>query len=523
MKETLGKYRIKGELGKGGFATVYLAENTMLGTSVALKVLNPTLASDERFIRRFQEEARHAAALTHPNIVRIIDFEEDNGRFFITMDYVDGTDLQKQMQKGLLPLEQVVDIAQKIGAALDYAHSKQLIHRDVKPSNILLGDDGAVKLTDFGIVRAAEGTRLTTSGAMIGTAVYMSPEQTRGIELDGRSDLYSLGVMLYEMVTGQVPFTGETPVTVGYKHVQEPPPAPSSLNPRAGGAIEAVLLRALAKERGERYQTGEELGAGLETAVNELHDNTLNALYEKACALQAERQFETALQEMQKLEAMKPDYQDAAQRIAQIEASQQRQWVYDAMDEQWQTVYAQATEILAAEPDFPDEKKLLQRIIKPQPQKPQIIEKVVEKEVVVVQTRWDWTNMLRVSGLMLLTAAIFFGYWLADFQALSTNAGFADISTSGLTAVKYGFVRDYIVATVAFMCIYAILLIVPYMIKRTFVWLPVVRILWIITVGVWMSTLSANLGVSTGPWAIFIGLACLLVAESVQLFWNSED
>lgn len=516
MEQTFGKYQVQKELGQGGFATVYLARNTMLGTDVALKVLNPTLAQDDKFIRRFQEEARQAALLQHPNIVRIIDFEEANGRFFITMDYVPGTDLQKHLQKEtLLPLEQIVDILQQMGDALDYAHSKGLIHRDVKPSNILLGADGVVKLTDFGIVRAAEGTRLTTSGAMMGTAVYMSPEQTRGIELDGRSDLYSLGVVAYELATGLVPFSGETPVTVGYKHVQEPPQMPSSLNPRASGAIEVVLLKALAKDPDDRYQTGKELAAAMKTAVVDLQDNTLTTLYEKACALQAERQFEAALQEMEMLAVMQPNYRDTTQRIADIQASQQRQQQYLELTEHWQIAQLLATDILTTEPNFPDEKQILQQV-----------NGNLRVDISVVQPRWYWVNMLRISGFTFLIAAIFFGFWVkgnsSDIKSLDWSSQFGAV-TSGISNIS-------IITTIVFICLYVFLLIMQRVAKKITITilLPIIRLLLIFATGIWILinpiTAKQNFLYSTGPWLVILGISCLLVSEFVELFvyWRQD-
>ncbi|MEJ2746545.1 MAG: serine/threonine-protein kinase, partial [Anaerolineae bacterium] len=253
-ERTLGKYRLLEQLGKGGFSTVYRAENMSLGNEVALKILDPVLAKDESFVRRFRREARRTALLDHPNIVRVLDLDQANGEFFIAMEYVPSKDLRDLLSTGeLMPLDQVVSITRQLGAALDYAHAHGLVHRDVKPGNVLVREDGTVKLTDFGLVHASEGSRLTQTGTTMGTPSYMSPEQTRGTEVDGRADLYALGVMVYEFITGRVPFQGDTPVSTAYMHVHEPPPLPSTINQRAGGAIEAVLLKALAKNPDDRY------------------------------------------------------------------------------------------------------------------------------------------------------------------------------------------------------------------------------------------------------------------------------
>ncbi len=511
MNETWGIYDIQRELGHGGFATVYLAENRMLGTPVALKVLEPSLAKDEKVIRRFQGEARHAARLNHPNIVRILGFEEFNGRFFITMDYVQGTDLQKHLQEGLVSLKNVVKIIKQIGSALDYAHEKGLIHRDVKPSNILLERDGTAKLTDFGIVRAIEGTTLTPTGAMMGTAVYMSPEQSKGEKLDGRSDIYSLAVVAYELMTNQTPFSGETPAVICVKHIQEPPPAPSSLHPRASGAIEAVLLKALAKDVDTRYQSGEELGEALETAVNEVTGNKFDNSYEQACALQASRQFADALHEMEILVTIQPDYKDVAERIVQIKNSQRQQSSYDEMSQQWESAQTLAAEILVADPDFPDEKRLLQRIT----ERPQVVE-------TATQPRLDWVNMLRASGISFLVSAIFLGFWA---RGIPRHDNF--YWSSSLSLLDYALARSYAIATITVIVLYAILLFVQYGMKKSPAWLSILRMLLIIITGIWMLIAymgtDLNLPVSTGPWLILLGFLSLFASEAIALIHQKNN
>lgn len=191
----LGRYRIIELLGQGGFAAVYRAENTSLGIEVALKIMDQSLARDEQFMTRFRQEARETARLDHPNIVRVLDLNQIDDQLFIAMEYIPGRDLSRWMnEKGpLLPMEQVVSVVNQIASALDYAHQQKLFHRDIKPHNILIRPDGGVKLVDFGIVKAAEGTRLTKTGTLIGTPAYMSPEQIKGLEVGPGSDNYSLG------------------------------------------------------------------------------------------------------------------------------------------------------------------------------------------------------------------------------------------------------------------------------------------------------------------------------------------
>jgi tetratricopeptide (TPR) repeat protein len=292
--------------------------------------------------------------------------DEHDGRFFIVMEYVRGHDLRHLLAASdLLPLEEIVQIIKQVGEALDYAHRHGLIHRDIKPHNILIREDGAVKLTDFGIVRAAKGTRFTTTGNVVGTAAYMSPEQTKGLKLDGRSDLYALGVIAFEMVTGEVPFTGETPVTIGVKHVQEPPPVPSTVAPRATGAIEATLLKALAKDPDDRYQSGEALGKALEAAVIELHQHELAKAYQNAQEHINAGRFSDALAAFQKLQAVAPYYSDVSERIEQT-----KQLIYESLYTEGANLltihrYEQALEILTnlqqKNPEYKDVVKRLEQ------------------------------------------------------------------------------------------------------------------------------------------------------------------
>jgi serine/threonine protein kinase len=264
----VGKYKIVEEIGRGGFGTVYRARDTMLDRVVALKVLHPQLMVDPTFLARFQQEARAAANLKNPHIVTIYDLGETEGVWYIAMEYLAGRPLDRMIsQEGPLEPERALAIARDIGAALDHAHGQGLVHRDVKPSNIVVAADGSATLTDFGLVRAALMSTVSTAMGLIGTPAYMSPEQCEGQELDGRSDLYALGVVLYEMLTGQVPFQADTPLAVMRGHADKPPPPPRKLNPELPAGVEAVVLKALAKGRGDRYQSGEELAAALKGAL----------------------------------------------------------------------------------------------------------------------------------------------------------------------------------------------------------------------------------------------------------------
>jgi serine/threonine protein kinase/formylglycine-generating enzyme required for sulfatase activity len=269
VPEKLGKYRIIEEVGRGGFAAVYKALDTTLNRPVALKVLAPHLLWDPTFVQRFQREAEVAANLNHPNIVTIYEVSQVEGIYFIAMQFLEGRTLSQILEvEGPLPASQVQAIVEQVASALDYAHARGFVHRDVKPSNVIVADDGWATLTDFGLVKAGEGTKLSTTGVIFGTPEYMSPEQAEGEEeLDTRSDVYSLGVVIYEMFTGKVPFGGTTPLSVMRGHADRPPPRPSKVNPAISSAVEAVLLKALAKKRGERYQSAGEMAQALTAAV----------------------------------------------------------------------------------------------------------------------------------------------------------------------------------------------------------------------------------------------------------------
>jgi eukaryotic-like serine/threonine-protein kinase len=258
-----GRYRIIRRLGSGGMANVYLAEDEELGRRVAIKVLDEKHAKDEQFVERFRREAKNAASLSHPNIVSIYDRGEAEGTFYIAMEYVEGRTLKDLiLARGPLPVDQAVSYARQILSALRFAHRKGIVHRDIKPHNVLVDNDGRLKVTDFGIARAG-ASQMTEAGSIIGTAQYLSPEQARGAPVDQRSDLYSVGVVLTEMLTGAVPFTGDTPVEIAMKHISAVPKPPSVSRPDVPEDLDLVTVRALAKDPRERFQTAEEMDSEL--------------------------------------------------------------------------------------------------------------------------------------------------------------------------------------------------------------------------------------------------------------------
>lgn len=253
--ENVGPYRIIQQLGQGGMATVFKAYHAALDRYVALKVLHPAFTEDPNFLARFQREARVVARLEHPNIVPIYDYAEHEGRPYLVMKFIEGETLKARLGRGSVESSEIGRIVAAVGAALSYAHQRGILHRDIKPSNVLLGNDGQIYLADFGLARIAQaGESTLTSDMIVGTPQYISPEQAMGRkELDEGTDIYSFGVMLYELVVGRVPFSADTPFSIIHDHIYSPLPLPSQLNASVPPEVERVLLKALAKERGDRY------------------------------------------------------------------------------------------------------------------------------------------------------------------------------------------------------------------------------------------------------------------------------
>jgi serine/threonine protein kinase len=259
-----GRYRIVRKLGSGGMATVYLAEDQELGRGVAIKILNERHANDEQFVERFRREAKNAAGLSHPNIVSIFDRGQAEDTYYIAMEHLKGRNLKELISaRGPAPVHVAVEVTRQMLAALGHAHKNGIVHRDIKPHNVMIDDDRRVKVTDFGIARAG-ASQMTEAGSIVGTAQYLSPEQARGAAVDQRSDLYSVGIVLYELLTGKVPFTGDSPVEIAMKHLSDTPPPPSELNESVPEELDQIVMRALAKDPARRYQSAEQMDADLE-------------------------------------------------------------------------------------------------------------------------------------------------------------------------------------------------------------------------------------------------------------------
>ena len=263
------RYEIIEKVGNGGMATVYKATDLVLKRYVAVKILRDEFTTDEEFIKRFETEAQSAARLVHPNIVSIFDVGVDNGIYYIVMELIQGKTLKEIIleERGPLPWKWSVNVAIQIASALEMAHKNNIIHRDIKPHNIIITEDGVAKVTDFGIAKAVSNSTITAFGKTIGSVHYFSPEHARGGYTDAKSDLYSLGVVMYEMVTGKVPFDADTPVSVALKHMQEEPVPPIEENPNLPEALNKIILKALKKDPMLRYQTATEILQDLRTAL----------------------------------------------------------------------------------------------------------------------------------------------------------------------------------------------------------------------------------------------------------------
>ena len=262
------RYEIIEKIGTGGMATVYKAKCKILNRFVAVKVLREEFTTDEEFIRRFNSEAQSAASLTHPNIVSIYDVGQEYNIYYIVMELVQGKTLKQIISKeGKLPWKWSVNIAIQIASALEAAHKNNIVHRDIKPHNIIITEDGIAKVADFGIAKAVSNSTITAFGTTIGSVHYFSPEHARGGYTDAKSDLYSLGVVMYEMLTGKVPFDADTPVSIALKHMQEEPVAPMKLNQSIPFAINQIILKAMKKDINERYQSATEMLKDLSMAL----------------------------------------------------------------------------------------------------------------------------------------------------------------------------------------------------------------------------------------------------------------
>src|SRR2546426_5625744 len=280
--EVLGeRYKLQDPIGRGGMATIYRGQDLRVDRVVAIKVLREVYSNDPKFVTRFQREAKAVSSLQHPNIVQVYDYGQTDGNYFIVMELVEGTDLRRYLRsRGVLAVDRAIIIAHDVALGLGAAHRRGIVHRDVKPQNILVGKDGSIKLTDFGIASvytAINAERLTTTGMTLGTVQYYAPEQAQGEIVTPAADVYALGIVMYEMLTGRTPFDGDTPVAVAMQHIQDLPIPPSQYNPNIPPALEEIILRCLEKVPEMRYRDGSQLARALEMLGDHQMGETLAA------------------------------------------------------------------------------------------------------------------------------------------------------------------------------------------------------------------------------------------------------
>lgn len=275
------RYEIVKSIGEGGMANVYLADDKILDRKVAVKVLRGDLSSDDKFIRRFQREALSVSNLSHPNIVEVYDVGEEDGQYYIVMEYIEGKTLKQLLKKReSLTLSEVIDIMTQLTDGISHAHESYIIHRDIKPQNIMIEDDGRIKITDFGIAMALNATQLTQTNSVMGSVHYLPPEQASGKSATIKSDIYSMGILMYELLTGTVPFRGDNAVEIALKHMKDKIPSIRKQDPSIPQSVENILLKATAKNPRNRYDSAKEMYEDLTTCLNEEHENDKKVTFE---------------------------------------------------------------------------------------------------------------------------------------------------------------------------------------------------------------------------------------------------
>lgn len=351
----IGKYEILEKIGEGGFGLVYRGHDPSLNRQVAIKVLKGEVATAPDFVERFRREARLAASLRHANIVNVIEVGEHEGRYYLVMDLLTGGTLSELLKSGQpLLIGRAIELLKPIAEALDFAHRKGMIHRDVKPSNIILNEDGQPVLTDFGLGKSLNESGGTTTGMAMGTAEYMAPEQILGQEPDARTDLYALGVIAYQMLAGQLPFSGTTPFTIQKGHAEQIPPDPRKVNPALGEQIVNILLISLKKQPELRYQSGAEFISALERIASDEEAKYLETLYQDANNLMKELKFSEALEKWEALQKVRPNFRDVIANRSLCRQKMELHERYERLAETLKIAEQEAREILTIDGTFPD-------------------------------------------------------------------------------------------------------------------------------------------------------------------------
>jgi serine/threonine protein kinase/beta-lactam-binding protein with PASTA domain len=321
-----GRYELLARVGGGGMALVYKAKDLLLNRFVAVKVLRQQFTHDEDFVKRFRREAQAAASLSHPNIVSIYDVGQVEDTHYIVMEFIDGANLNEIIRdRAPLQPDEAVKITGQICDALEHAHHNQIIHRDIKPHNILMGNNGRVKVTDFGIARAVTSSTITQTGSVIGSVHYFSPEHAKGVTTGEKSDLYSLGIVLYQMLTGRLPFLGESPISVALKHLQDPFEQPRKVNPHIPQSVENIILRAMRKNPQERYQSAEEMHRDLDTCLQPQRINEAPVYF-------ASDEDDEAMQ-TRVVPALRPDMRNTMEAPAVKNGDNQDRWNSQGLEE----------------------------------------------------------------------------------------------------------------------------------------------------------------------------------------------
>ncbi len=303
------RYAIIRTIGEGGMANVYLAYDTILDRNVAVKVLRGDLANDDKFVRRFQREALSASSLNHPNIVEMYDVGEDDGQYYIVMEYVEGKTLKQLLKRrGSLTITEVIDIMSQLTDGMAHAHDSYIIHRDIKPQNIMILENGLIKITDFGIAQALNSTQLTQTNSVMGSVHYLPPEQANGKGSTIRSDIYSMGILMYELLSGSVPYRGDNAVEIALKHLKEPLPSIRKKLPELPQSIENIILKATAKNPQNRYKDAREMHQDIITAMDETRVNEKRYVYQYSeTDMDSTRVLDDAAREVKEQAALKKE------------------------------------------------------------------------------------------------------------------------------------------------------------------------------------------------------------------------